>query len=379
MRATLVVVVSVMIAASLCGTVVAGSLDSPGVPSLGSGMHTLSQVYDYLNSGAKAAVPDSFQEPAGMPGSTMKTLEEIYQNMMAKFDRCDITAENVESGKRFFSTQPGSWGVQTGILSVLPRPTATPTSTPTSTPTPTWSLSEYNCNYLSGGGWNWLNGACWSRSIADDVSWNKGVGNDTSKTGTYICNSGGTLESRMKAAVAGRWSEIVTQLNPRNGHNYCQEDNATCVDTIADGATGKPYISALAISDCVDGTRDIGPAITGSPTDDWQGRSAVLKTWATAPGHSALSAMDYDGTNNEYAVACAEAGDAFYENQSDLSPGSNFSWAAALGQPNGSNWDGIARRCGKGDACTTNCCSSNDGQWSSGGSPSHSFRVVARP
>lgn len=73
-----------------------------------------------------------------MPGSTMKTLEELYQDIMAKFDQCTTTtAADVKSGKPFFCTQSGSWGVRTGTLVVPPTPTMTPTATPTQTPTST--------------------------------------------------------------------------------------------------------------------------------------------------------------------------------------------------------------------------------------------------
>ncbi|MCX6355096.1 MAG: hypothetical protein NTZ78_09370 [Candidatus Aureabacteria bacterium] len=60
MRAKLVVVVSVMLMAGLCSMVVAGSLDSPGAPSAGSGMYTLQQVYDYLYAGTVPTIPESF-------------------------------------------------------------------------------------------------------------------------------------------------------------------------------------------------------------------------------------------------------------------------------------------------------------------------------
>ncbi|MCX6355407.1 MAG: DUF1566 domain-containing protein [Candidatus Aureabacteria bacterium] len=135
MRATLVMVVSVMCAVALSSMAVAGSMDSPGLPSAGSGMYSLSQIYDYLNSGTAATTAGSFQEPGEAPGSTMKTTKQIYDDIKAKFDDCEATAADVRSGVHFFSAVPGSWGVQTGSL-VAP-PTATPTLTPTPTTTPT--------------------------------------------------------------------------------------------------------------------------------------------------------------------------------------------------------------------------------------------------
>ena len=124
MKRLMTVVLGVMFAIGLCGMAVAGSIDSPGAPSGGSGMYTLSQIYDYMNSGIKATPVPSFQEPDAAPGPTMKTLREIYEDIHAKFDQCiTTTAANVESGKPFFSTQSGSWGVQMGTLVVPPTPT----------------------------------------------------------------------------------------------------------------------------------------------------------------------------------------------------------------------------------------------------------------
>ncbi|MCX6355674.1 MAG: fibrinogen-like YCDxxxxGGGW domain-containing protein [Candidatus Aureabacteria bacterium] len=137
MRATLVIVLSGMVAAGLCGMVAAGSIDSPGAPTAGSRMYSLSQIYDYLNSGTVATIPGSFQEPSAAPGSTMKTTNQIYEAMATPFPQCNATADNVELGKTFFCTQPGSWGVQTGKVCIAGTPTITPTPTPTQTQTQT--------------------------------------------------------------------------------------------------------------------------------------------------------------------------------------------------------------------------------------------------
>ncbi|MCX6355669.1 MAG: DUF2341 domain-containing protein [Candidatus Aureabacteria bacterium] len=134
MRATLVASVIVIGAAALCGMVVAGSIDAPGAPSLGSGMYTLQNLYDYLVNGSALTVQSGFQEPGAAPGSTMKTTRELGDAIKALHDQCDATAYNVELGKKFFCTQPGSWGVQTGRVCIAGTPTPTPTITPTSTP-----------------------------------------------------------------------------------------------------------------------------------------------------------------------------------------------------------------------------------------------------
>ena len=218
---------------------------------------------------------------------------------------------------------------------------------------PPWELNEANVNAMTG--WTWLNGAAWSDAIADSVSWNKGTDNNTGNTGTYTPNSSGTLKSRMEAVVAGRWSEICTSIN------------GVTITTGMDGATGKPNISALAIADCVDGARDLTDPIAGAT---WETRSATLKTWATASGHSALPAVDYDGENNEFETVCT--GD-FYKNTSTLSLDTNYCWGAACGRSSGLYWDTGARELGY-VSCSYQLHSNT-----SGTAGYFSFRVVVRP
>jgi len=206
MRTTLVPVLSVVVASSLCGMAIAGSLDSSGAPSAGSGMYTLQQVYDYLYAGTVPTIPGSFQEPSASPGSTMKTTKQIVEAIATPFAGCSAGPEDVREGETFFSTQQGSWGVQTGTGLMQPTPTPTP-----------W-LNEINCNATIGWHWYDTNGrkACWSKTLADSVSWNKGVNtldgctsNDcTASSGAYTCNTGYTLQQRMEAAAVGEWYKI---------------------------------------------------------------------------------------------------------------------------------------------------------------------------
>jgi len=113
-------------------TAVAGNLDSPGAPSAGSGMYTLQNLYDYIVSGAVLEGQTGFQEPILAPGSTMKTTKEIGDVLKSLYEQCPVTVADVKSGVKFFCTQPGSWGVQTGTAIVItPTPTLTPTATPT--------------------------------------------------------------------------------------------------------------------------------------------------------------------------------------------------------------------------------------------------------
>ncbi|MCX6353935.1 MAG: fibrinogen-like YCDxxxxGGGW domain-containing protein [Candidatus Aureabacteria bacterium] len=139
MKKLITIALSLMFVACLSYTVIAGSLDSPGAPSAGSGMYTLQNLYDYLTSGAALTVQTSFQEPTtGPTAGTMKTTKQIGDAVATPFAQCaSTTAADVRSGMPFFCTQPGSWGVQTGTG--LMQPTPTPTGTPTGTPTPIYA------------------------------------------------------------------------------------------------------------------------------------------------------------------------------------------------------------------------------------------------
>ncbi len=311
-------------------------------------MYTLDNIYYYLTEGTEATWGAHSLEPqSGVPGEDIegftKSLEDIYYYMSESFSHQSMAtyqmiAADLEDGYYFFCTDTNYWGVRDNSEYV------------------SWELNATTCNALSG--WSWLNGACWSQAIADSVSWNKGVGADTSTTGSYEPNTSGTLQSRMEAVVAGRWSEICTSIN------------GVTITTGMDGATGKLNISAMAIADCVDGARDIGPTITGVP-DDWAGRSAVLNVWAKTLGKSALPVADYNGGNNQYEAACS--GDFYLNQSSPLSPDSNWSWGAACGDASGGNWSTYARLMGY-TLCTrqsyveTYLAASN-----------MSFRVVVRP
>ncbi|MCX6355626.1 MAG: fibrinogen-like YCDxxxxGGGW domain-containing protein [Candidatus Aureabacteria bacterium] len=144
MQKLMTVVLGLVFAFSLGRTAVAGSLDSPGAPSAGSGMYTLQNLYDYLTSGTALTVQNSFQEPTSKPGSTMKSTKEIGDAIKALLDQSTVTADEVKAGERFFCTQPGIWGIQTGTAQLMPTPTptATQTATPTLTPTPTPILAS---------------------------------------------------------------------------------------------------------------------------------------------------------------------------------------------------------------------------------------------
>lgn len=107
--------------------------DTPGPPGTpGPSRFTLSDIYNYINSGTTATIGGHALEPpsASIPGdSRFKTLNQIYYDIKAKFDRCDATSDVVMPGYTFFCTRPGDWGVRSGTYV---------TPTPAFTPTPTW-------------------------------------------------------------------------------------------------------------------------------------------------------------------------------------------------------------------------------------------------
>ena len=93
----------------------AGSLDSPGPPSSGSGMLTLTDIYNRLDTGATITVPGTFQEPSSGPtAGTGKSLSDIQSKLPAIDNTNGATAAGVLSGKTFWGLTNGQWGKQTG-------------------------------------------------------------------------------------------------------------------------------------------------------------------------------------------------------------------------------------------------------------------------
>ncbi|MCX6355861.1 MAG: hypothetical protein NTZ78_13310 [Candidatus Aureabacteria bacterium] len=138
MKKMITAALSLLFVVCLSYTAVAGSIDAPGSPSAGSGMYTLQNLYDYIVGGTALEVQTSFQEPSAAPGSTMKSTKQIGDALKTSFEQCPVTAADVKLGVKFFCTQSGSWGVQTGTAQLAPTATPTPTSTPEPTSTPDW-------------------------------------------------------------------------------------------------------------------------------------------------------------------------------------------------------------------------------------------------
>jgi hypothetical protein len=236
------------------------------------------------------------------------------------------------------------------------------------------TITECNCDSLSGWYWYTTNGrsACWSKTLANSVSWNKGVGDDTDNPGDYTCATDVTaLKDRMVAVAAGEWYKIVSNVA------------GTAITSSHNGSAGYSVISALAIADCVDGTRDLctGNGCLGASV------SAVntsLATWASATGNK--SALPYcvggdcsTSANNDWRNACEQSSgydlplnccvaNIFYKNQKVCNDGdTNYTWAAAA------YGAATARKLG-GDSCSSVYYDYTSRTYDSLG-----FRVAVRP
>jgi hypothetical protein len=119
----------------------------------------------------------------------------------------------------------------------------------------------------------------------------------------------------MAAATAGRWSEIVEHIN------YWYFTPAD------DEEAGRAKLSAISITDCIDGERDIGPEIGGT---DATARNDILFAWSTAPGRTAMPTEEIDLSPNDYERACKAGGAWWYQNTAPLAPSTNYAWLAAL-------------------------------------------------
>ena len=102
----------------------AGNIDSPAIPATDTGrMYTLDQIYHTLYSGTVPTKQSGgFTEPGSAPGSTMHTLDDIYDDFITDVTATNgTTAGDVRSGKTFFATsgttRGTNWGPVAGTMS----------------------------------------------------------------------------------------------------------------------------------------------------------------------------------------------------------------------------------------------------------------------
>ena len=98
-------------------TAFAGDLDSPGAPADGSGMYSLEDIYNRLNTGASGTQGGPFKEPsAGPTAGTGHNLNEVMGKAPAEDDTNGAAPANVGLGKTFWGLGSGNWGPQTGTM-----------------------------------------------------------------------------------------------------------------------------------------------------------------------------------------------------------------------------------------------------------------------
>ena len=105
----------------------AGELQPPGEPGGGSGMYTLEEIYEYLNYGTAASTTGWFMEPDRGPGSTGRSLSEIYESAKSGFEQSTARPEQVLDTVKFFNTDPANWGPQSGTLPTRAMSASSPT------------------------------------------------------------------------------------------------------------------------------------------------------------------------------------------------------------------------------------------------------------
>lgn len=102
------------------GVAFLAGLSGVGLAQPAATMYTLEGIYDYLMEGVVPITGEhDFEPPAGAePGdSRFKSLEQILDDIKTQFALAEGSSpQNVAEGVTFWSTQPESWGPQTGEL-----------------------------------------------------------------------------------------------------------------------------------------------------------------------------------------------------------------------------------------------------------------------
>jgi len=190
----------------------AGNLDSSAAPTSDTTrMYTLEQIYDKLHEGADATKQSGgFNEPAAAPGSTMHTLDNIYDDFNTDVASCNATAADVLSGKTFFATSGTTRGTNWGPVSGTASAGGLPATGQTTSNEP--YLSDAVTDYPSsgekvGGDGYYHKGAALSYTVSDPAGNGQEVVTDNNtgliwvRDGTGAgCNNGTGLN--WKAAIA---------------------------------------------------------------------------------------------------------------------------------------------------------------------------------
>ena len=105
--------------------VLAGNPAGPATPPANTFSYTLEDIYDRLNGGAPGA-KTAFAEPAGAPGPTGHTLDEVMDLAPALDHANGATETHVLDGKTFWGLTAGQWGPATGTMSIQAAAVYTP-------------------------------------------------------------------------------------------------------------------------------------------------------------------------------------------------------------------------------------------------------------
>jgi hypothetical protein len=136
--------------------VLAGNVNSPGGPTSDlAQMYTLEQIYDRLNDGTAATKQTTFQEPASGPGSTMHTLDQIY-------DLVGKRAFVPKTGQTAFYATGDDGDLQKGVSWPSPRFTDNSDGTVTDNLTGLIWLKKANCGTA-----DWATALSYSNALYD--------------------------------------------------------------------------------------------------------------------------------------------------------------------------------------------------------------------
>ena len=99
-------------------TAPAGSLDAPGAPTGGSGMPTMADIYNRLDTGTTGTAPGAFREPLNGPTvGTGRTLVDIQNRLPVADTTNGALTGDVLQGKTFWGVRTdGTWGLKSGTV-----------------------------------------------------------------------------------------------------------------------------------------------------------------------------------------------------------------------------------------------------------------------